>query len=93
MLPKQLLYRLNRTVTDTQPDEFRWVTEQQTALLEVRALGDNHKSMLLRILPDDGVRGPLSAQRPEHEHCRHKDQKAEKGGVARDSGQIAISRW
>ncbi len=55
MSPEQFLNRENRAVAKTQPNEFWRMAEQQTTLLKIGILGDDHKSILIRIIPDGGV--------------------------------------
>lgn len=51
MLSEQFFDRTCSAIPDSQPDEFGWTPVQQTACLKIGILGNNHKTLLLRIFP------------------------------------------
>lgn len=57
--PQQIFNRLRRAITDAQPNNFRRMSEQQSALLKIHVLCHNDEGICFRILLNINVFGFL----------------------------------
>ena len=61
--PQARCDQARRTITDSQPNELGRGAEHDRPLIEVRILGEDGESVLLRPGPDDAIIGFLEADR------------------------------